>query len=95
MSTPGEPVRGLTKPKHKDTVSSATPSIEKPKKQQKQRDQHHQDVKLKVIIRGLPPNLPESKFKEVTTEWINDNTVDWYYYVPGKLHERCLLRITK
>ena len=46
------------------------------------------NVKLKVVVRGLPPNLPEAKFNEVTADWINQNTVDWYYYVGGKLHER-------
>jgi regulator of nonsense transcripts 3 len=45
-------------------------------------------VKLKVVVRGLPPNLPEAVFKETTKEWINETAVDWYYYVPGKLHER-------
>jgi hypothetical protein len=48
----------------------------------------NQNVKLKVVVRGLPPNLPEAKFKEATSEWMNENTVDWYYYVTGKLHER-------
>jgi hypothetical protein len=48
----------------------------------------HANVKLKVVVRGLPPNLPETKFNEVTAEWINQNTVEWYYYVGGKLHER-------
>ena len=48
----------------------------------------NQNVKLKVVVRGLPPNLPEGKFKEVTAGWINENTVDWYYYVTGKLNER-------
>ena len=45
-------------------------------------------MKLKVVVRGLPPNLPELVFKETTKDWINENTVDWYYYVSGKLHER-------
>jgi Smg-4/UPF3 family len=47
----------------------------------------NQNVKLKVVIRGLPPNLPEEKFKETTSTWINPGTVEWYYYVTGKLHE--------
>ena len=45
-------------------------------------------VKLKVVVRGLPPNLPEAVFKESTKEWINESTVDWHYYVAGKLYER-------
>jgi hypothetical protein len=50
--------------------------------------QQNTNVKLKVVVRGLPPNLPETIFKETTQQWINDATVDWYYYVSGKLHER-------
>jgi len=45
-------------------------------------------VKLKVVVRGLPPNLPEAVFKQSASEWINESTVDWYYYVAGKLSER-------
>jgi len=45
-------------------------------------------VKLKVVVRGLPSNLPEAVFKQSAKEWINESTVDWYYYVAGKLYER-------
>jgi hypothetical protein len=67
-----------------------TPSTEKSKNTNPRQAQPSQNpnVKLKVVIRGLPPNLPEAKFKETTAEWINESTVDWYYYVGGKLHER-------
>jgi hypothetical protein len=54
----------------------------------RQQSPQNQNGKLKVVVRGLPPNLPESKFKETTAQWINENTVDWYYYVTGKIHER-------
>jgi hypothetical protein len=65
-------------------------STEKPKTTNVRQQQlsQNQSLKLKVVVRGLPPNLPESKFNETAAEWINENTVDWSYYVTGKLHER-------
>jgi regulator of nonsense transcripts 3 len=45
-------------------------------------------VKLKVVVRRLPPHLPEAVFRESTKEWIHESTVDWFYYAPGKLHDR-------
>jgi hypothetical protein len=73
------------------TATTSAGSVDKPKKETNPRQpQNPQNaaVKLKVVVRGLPPNLPEAVFKETTKEWINETTVDWYYYVPGKLHER-------
>jgi hypothetical protein len=66
------------------------PSTDKSKNTNPRQAQPSQNsnVKLKVVVRGLPPNLPEAKFKETAAEWINESTVDWYYYVGGKLHER-------
>jgi len=78
--------------KSKSSSSPATPAVpsEKPKKERHNQNPPVPNVKLKVVVRGLPPNLPETKFKEVTQEWINETTVDWSYYVPGKLYERYL-----
>ena len=84
------PANPLGRSKQKDGPSLTT-TVEKLKNQPKQREPQAPDMKLKVVIRGLPPNLPETKFKEVTEEWINENTVDWYYYVSGKLHERYIV----
>jgi regulator of nonsense transcripts 3 len=90
-------VVGRARPKTTSTTSSAatatisTGSIDKPKKETNPRQPHNPQnaaVKLKVVVRGLPPNLPEAVFKETTKEWINETAVDWSYYVPGKLHER-------
>ena len=68
----------------------ATPSASDKQKNASDRLSQPQNanVKLKVVVRGLPPNLPETRFNEVTAEWINQSTVEWYYYVGGKLHER-------
>jgi hypothetical protein len=80
-----------TAPPSSPSLSSPTPSTEKPKKDANPRqpqNPQNANVKLKVVVRGLPPNLPESIFKESTKEWINETSVDWYYYVSGKLYER-------
>jgi hypothetical protein len=99
MTAPPEVV-GRVKPKTASTTSSAATttatgavSADKPKKETSARQHPNSQnaaVKLKVVVRGLPPNLPESVFIETTKEWINETTVDWYYYVAGKLHERYL-----
>jgi len=73
------------------TLSATAGSGEKAKREPNPRQpQNPQNaaVKLKVVVRGLPPNLPETVFKETTKEWMNETTIDSYYYVPGKLHER-------
>lgn len=80
--------------KPKTTPSTTSPAIgptDKSKKEgnpRKPQNPHNAAVKLKVVVRGLPSNLPESIFKDTTKDWINETTVDWYYYVSGKLHER-------
>ena len=94
MTAPSQVV-GQVKPKTTTTYvspptsPSATPADKvkgNPRPQPQQ--QQNANVKLKVVVRGLPPNLPESVFKDTTKEWINEATVDWYYYVTGKLYER-------
>ena len=90
------PTRVAGRGKSKATTPSASSSpseisADKSKKEGNARntqDPQNANVKLKVVVRGLPPNLPESVFQETTKVWINENTVDWYYYVGGKLHER-------
>ncbi|KAK9385845.1 Smg-4/UPF3 family-domain-containing protein [Lipomyces mesembrius] len=50
--------------------------------------QHRRDanVKTKFVIRRLPPLYSEAEFKAVTAEYINPKTVEWSYYVQGKVH---------
>ena len=84
-------VAARAKPKTSSTPSSADKQKTTASRQQSSQNTNanaNANVKLKVVVRGLPPNLPEAKFKQVTAEWVNENTVDWYYYVTGKLHER-------
>ena len=88
------PSQVLGRVKSKTTTASVLPSTspsttqEDKGKGNPRQQQQNTHVKLKVVVRGLPPNLPESLFKDTTKEWINETTVDWYYYVSGKLYER-------
>ena len=82
------PPQVLTRGKSKASTSSLSTSSFAPERPKREKQSQPANVKLKLVIRGLPPNLPEAMFKESTQEWINENTVDWYYYVPGKLYER-------
>jgi hypothetical protein len=91
MTAPSQVV-GRVKPKTTTTsvspsTSPSTTPADKVKGNPRQQQQNP-FVKLKVVVRGLPPNLPESVFKDTTKEWIDETTVDWYYYVTGKLYER-------
>ena len=83
-------VVGRAKPKTTSvspSTSPATTPVDK-FKGSNLRPPQNANIKLKVVVRGLPPNLPESVFKDSTKEWINEKTIDWYYYVTGKLYER-------
>ncbi|ORX91373.1 hypothetical protein K493DRAFT_339399 [Basidiobolus meristosporus CBS 931.73] len=41
--------------------------------------------KTKVVIRRLPPNLPEELFFKSIQPYITDENIDWKLYVPGKI----------
>ncbi|CAE6521032.1 unnamed protein product [Rhizoctonia solani] len=44
--------------------------------------------KLKVVIRRLPPNLPEHVFWQSVAQWVTDESSSWKLYVPGKLRTK-------
>ncbi|KAF8758692.1 Smg-4/UPF3 family [Rhizoctonia solani] len=44
--------------------------------------------KLKVVIRRLPPNLPENIFWQSVAQWVTDESSSWKLYVPGKLRTK-------
>lgn len=46
--------------------------------------------KTKVVVRRLPPNLPEDVFMNAVKRWTSDEVVDYKFYVPGKLSQRYL-----
>ncbi|KIY64156.1 hypothetical protein CYLTODRAFT_402264 [Cylindrobasidium torrendii FP15055 ss-10] len=44
--------------------------------------------RLKIVVRRLPANLPESIFWDSVTEWVTDDTVTWRSFRPGKSKAR-------
>ncbi|KAK9237073.1 Smg-4/UPF3 family-domain-containing protein [Lipomyces kononenkoae] len=54
--------------------------------QEKQQRRQDANAKTKFVIRRLPPLYTEEEFKTVTAEYINPSTVEWSYYVQGKVH---------
>ncbi|KDN51831.1 hypothetical protein RSAG8_00380, partial [Rhizoctonia solani AG-8 WAC10335] len=45
-------------------------------------------ARLKVVIRRLPPNLPENIFWQSVAQWVTDESSSWKLYVPGKLRTK-------
>ncbi|KAG9035305.1 hypothetical protein FRB95_011600 [Tulasnella sp. JGI-2019a] len=45
------------------------------------------EARLKVIVRGLPPNLPEAIFWQSVSTWVTDETTTWRSFCPGKLRK--------
>ena len=91
MTAPSQVVGRVKSKTTTASVSPSTATLTTPTDKAKgnpRQPQQNANIKLKVVVRGLPPNLPESVFKDTTKEWINETTVDWYYYVTGKLYER-------
>ncbi|OZJ03328.1 hypothetical protein BZG36_04223 [Bifiguratus adelaidae] len=43
------------------------------------------DLKTKVVIRRLPPLLPEEKLKESLKQWVSPEDYDWWCFIPGKV----------
>ncbi|KAH7340713.1 Smg-4/UPF3 family-domain-containing protein [Rhizoctonia solani] len=44
--------------------------------------------KLKVVIRRLPPNLPENIFWQSVAQWVTEQSSSWKLYIPGKLRTK-------
>ena len=40
---------------------------------------------LRVVVRKLPPNLPQEIFYQSIQPWVNDDTITQTYYSKGKL----------
>lgn len=40
--------------------------------------------RLKLVIRRLPPNLPEELFWKAVVPWVTDATCTWKRYVRGR-----------
>lgn len=44
-------------------------------------------IKLKILIRRLPPTMTEDEFKIHSAEWIDFENLDFFSYVKGKVSE--------
>ncbi|KAF1803803.1 Smg-4/UPF3 family-domain-containing protein [Mucor lusitanicus] len=87
---PSTPVSASPKPTSKasDATNAKNPEETKKKKRAKRKPKRHSrkpTLKTKVVVRRLPPNLPEEIFNTSVKPWISQDTVDYSVYVPGKL----------
>lgn len=76
----------------KNSEGKATSTGEKPAKKRVKKKSKRQPrkntLKTKVVVRRLPPNLPEKIFFNAVKPWISEETTDYSLYVPGKLSKR-------
>ena len=40
---------------------------------------------LKIVVRRLPPNLPEQIFWQSVQTWVTDETIPWKEFCPGNV----------
>jgi len=63
-----------------------------PKSKTKEKRQGHTKAsgteRLKIIVRRLPPNLPEQIFWQSVQPWVTDDTVLWKEFFSGKSRKR-------
>lgn len=85
-STPSTPVTTTASPK----IKSNDAKSEKKKRIRKRSKRHARKptLKTKVIVRRLPPNLPEEIFMNSVKPWISEDNVTYSLYVAGKLSKR-------
>lgn len=57
----------------------------KSKKPSNKANQGNNSIRLKTVIRKLPPNLPEEVFWQSVALWVNENTCTWKTFHKGKL----------
>jgi len=72
-------------------MAAATDSPKKSKSKlskEKKSQGRSQNERLKIVIRRLPPNLPEEIFWQSVSEWVSDETVSWKSFHAGKVKKR-------
>jgi len=70
-------------------ATAAENTAKKPKKGGKGPGQNNA-VRLKTVVRKLPPNLPEDIFWQSVAPWVDDNTCTWKTFHAGKLKGVCV-----
>lgn len=71
------------------TAAESNNSTKKPKKGGKGPGQNSA-VRLKTVVRKLPPNLPEDIFWQSVAPWVDDDTCTWKAFHAGKLKGVCV-----
>ena len=71
-------------------TDSPKKSKSKPSKEKKSQGKS-QNERLKVVVRRLPPNLPEEIFWQSVSDWVSDETVSWKSFHAGKVRKRWAL----
>jgi hypothetical protein len=72
-------------------MSAVTDSPKKSKSKpfkEKRSQGKSQNGRLKIVVRRLPPNLPEEIFWQSVSEWVSDETVFWKSFHAGKVKKR-------
>ena len=75
-------------------MSAVTDSPKKSKSKlskEKKSQGKSQNERLKVVVRRLPPNLPEDIFWQSVSDWVSDETVSWKSFHAGKVKKRYAL----
>ncbi|THV05723.1 hypothetical protein K435DRAFT_849719 [Dendrothele bispora CBS 962.96] len=88
MSTATAAPPATTGFKHKPKKEKEREKKEKKEKKEKQHQQQPHSERLKVIVRRLPPNLPEEIFWQSVQNWVTDETVTWKAFYQGKFRSR-------
>ncbi|EUC62084.1 Smg-4/UPF3 family protein [Rhizoctonia solani AG-3 Rhs1AP] len=75
------------------TIMSSAAKPEPPSKSKTKSSRTKQSAsgntpRLKVVVRRLPPNLPETIFWQSVAQWVTDESSSWKLYVPGKLRTK-------
>ncbi|KAL0093901.1 Smg-4/UPF3 family-domain-containing protein [Phycomyces blakesleeanus] len=82
---PTEADSTTTKDKAKVLADKAKKKKREKAKKKAKRASRKNVLKTKVIVRRLPPNLPEEIFMNTVKPWTSEENVDYKYYVLGKL----------
>lgn len=72
-------------------MASVTDSPKKSKSKsskEKKSQGKSQNERLKIVVRRLPPHLPEAIFWQTVSEWVSEETVFWKSFNAGKVRKR-------
>jgi len=70
-------------------VAADSPKKPKSKSSKEKKPQgKSQNERLKIVVRRLPPHLPEEVFWQSVSEWVSEETVFWKSFHAGKVKKR-------